>query len=131
MTNKEIHKKHKKINGNYCNPNNGRDGKNLTDDWAKVTCERCHNKKEKFEFFEEIKTPLDLINAIVPEHDRTSCSDDNIENGFYSSTEHTRCSRCTMLQTLKQGKMPKSHTSYLSTTINTKLSKKELEFLQQ
>jgi hypothetical protein len=55
---------------------------------------------------------LELINIIQPEHTRTSCDDDNLYNGFNSSEKHTRCLRCTLLQVLKEGKLPKSH--YLS-----------------
>lgn len=54
-------------------------------------------------------TAKQLIDLILPEHERTSCSDDNIENGFYSrngETWHGRCSRCMMLEILKSGKLP-------------------------
>jgi hypothetical protein len=55
-------------------------------------------------------TALELINIICPEHSRTSCSDENINNGFYHSyeldepistisNEHMpRCTRCALLQ---------------------------------
>jgi hypothetical protein len=50
---------------------------------------------------------LELINIICPEHDRTSCSDENISNGFYFEDEFNttisrsyfpRCSRCALLE---------------------------------
>lgn len=53
---------------------------------------------------------LELVNIICPEHTRTSCSDDNIDNGFYHkfvdtedsttiiSKHHPRCSRCALLE---------------------------------
>ncbi len=48
----------------------------------------------------------EFIDFIKPEHDRTSCSDDNISNGFYFEDEeetvsvkyHYRCTRCALLQ---------------------------------
>ena len=103
--------------------------------YQKLTSEGSKKRQEEWRNlvkcgFQEMKTiitPKDLIDKLCPEHDRTSCSDNNIQNGFYSSTEHTRCSRCTMLQTLKEGKMPESHTGYYSVTIDVKISKKELK----
>lgn len=52
---------------------------------------------------------MGFINIIAPEHCRTSCDDENIYNGLYSSSGHTRCIRCTLLQILKKGKKPKDH----------------------
>jgi hypothetical protein len=54
----------------------------------------------------------ELIDIIAPVHSRTSCSDENIANGFYhkSSNEwekeykvisnkyHARCTRCALLE---------------------------------
>jgi hypothetical protein len=47
----------------------------------------------------------ELIDIIYPNHDRTSCSDDNIYNGFYfddygtiSTEYYHRCKRCALLQ---------------------------------
>ena len=58
-------------------------------------------------------TAIELINIIAPEHSRTSCSDENICNGFYhecieewgtfvptntiSAEYHERCARCALL----------------------------------
>ena len=37
--------------------------------------------------------------AVFPEHDRTSCSDDNVANGFYSRSDNgPRCTRCALLE---------------------------------
>ncbi|WP_439132502.1 hypothetical protein [Polaribacter sp.] len=39
-----------------------------------------------------------------PEHDRTSCSDDDLNNGFHSrgdGTWHGRCTRCMWLEIAK------------------------------
>lgn len=49
---------------------------------------------------------IDLINIICPEHSRTSCSDENIDNGFYfdedmesiSIKHYHRCNRCALLE---------------------------------
>lgn len=57
-------------------------------------------------------TATELINIIAPEHTRTSCSDDNIGNGFYHKSSEEwdnnytvitkkyipRCSRCALLE---------------------------------
>jgi hypothetical protein len=58
----------------------------------------------------------ELIDIIAPEHSRTSCSDENIANGFYfeydSNTISNKyivgCSRCALLQ-LSNGKAVDSH----------------------
>lgn len=56
-------------------------------------------------------TAIELINIIAPEHSRTSCSDENICNGFYhvdteeweigyktiSTQYHEGCARCALL----------------------------------
>jgi hypothetical protein len=48
---------------------------------------------------------IDLINLIQPEHSRTSCSDENIFNGFYVEDNGVinpkypyRCKRCALLE---------------------------------
>ena len=49
---------------------------------------------------------IELINIICPEHTRTSCSDENLNNGFsfeddyetISLLYHPRCSRCALLE---------------------------------
>jgi hypothetical protein len=51
-------------------------------------------------------TAKELIDIIRPIHRRTSCSDDNIANGFYleedgvtiSRKHHQRCTRCALLE---------------------------------
>ena len=48
----------------------------------------------------------EFIDFICPEHGRTSCSDDNISNGFYleedgetiSQNYYHRCVRCALLE---------------------------------
>jgi hypothetical protein len=49
-----------------------------------------------------VMTTKEFINLICPEHTRTSCSDDNISNGFYFEEDREtispqyfhRCGRC-------------------------------------
>lgn len=46
---------------------------------------------------------IELLNIIRPEHDRTSCSDENIFNGFHTATGfHPRCRRCALLQIINR-----------------------------
>jgi hypothetical protein len=51
----------------------------------------------------KIKTAKQLLDFIYPQHDRTSCSDDTICNGFYSrdSDGFGRCTRCMYLELLR------------------------------
>lgn len=51
----------------------------------------------------------EFIDIMCPEHDRTSCSDEATDNGFFSrngSTWHGRCRRCMWLEVLQDGKVP-------------------------
>lgn len=70
-------------------------------------------------------TALELLNIIQPEHNRTSCSDDELNNGFYSNNGYTRCFRCTVLEIIKKGYMPKSHSLSCDFSIDDKLARKE------
>ena len=53
-----------------------------------------------------METIKDFIDFIYPDHDRTSCSDDNISNGFYLEEDgetinkkyYHRCVRCALLE---------------------------------
>ena len=66
---------------------------------------------------------LELVNIIRPEHDRTSCDDKNLNNGFYSNSGFTRCARCTLLQIIGTGNMPKSHSlDLMSFKIDNKMA---------
>jgi hypothetical protein len=54
-------------------------------------------------------TALEFVNLIQPKHDRTSCSDTNQGNGFYSrngETWHGRCTRCMYLELIDAGGVP-------------------------
>lgn len=53
----------------------------------------------------------EFIDIICPDHTRTSCSDDNIANGFYTEDDMTiisvlrpRCGRCALLE-IENGKV--------------------------
>ena len=71
-------------------------------------------------------TAKELVDIIQPNHHRTSCSDKKIYNGFYSSTTHTRCGRCTLLQILKEGRLPESHViPYIPCSIDEKKVREE------
>jgi len=51
---------------------------------------------------------IDFINIIQPEHDRTSCDDENTNNGFFSkgTSWYGRCTRCMYLEIIKGNKLP-------------------------
>lgn len=68
---------------------------------------------------------LELINIIAPKHGRTGCSDEDLNNGFYSNDGYTRCGRCTLLEILKEGYLPKSHEGLIEFKINDKKANKE------
>jgi len=55
-----------------------------------------------------IETAKDLLDFIYPEHDRTTCSDNNLNNGFYSRNEDGfgRCTRCMYLELLSGSELP-------------------------
>jgi hypothetical protein len=58
----------------------------------------------------EAMEAIDFINLICPEHTRTSCSDKDQNNGFYSrngDTWHGRCTRCMYLEIIENGGVPK------------------------
>jgi hypothetical protein len=58
---------------------------------------------------------LEFLNIILPEHDRTSCSDEDLQNGFWSRRGYNdkgdwqgRCRRCMSLQIIdKDEDVPK------------------------
>jgi hypothetical protein len=58
---------------------------------------------------------IEFLNIILPEHDRTSCDDNEIQNGFWSSYGYNeegkwqgRCRRCMALQIInKDEDLPK------------------------
>lgn len=50
----------------------------------------------------KINTPFELVNVIAREHDRTSCSDNDLQNSPYVNNENGkvyshRCKRCLLL----------------------------------
>ncbi len=55
-------------------------------------------------------TAKEFINLIRPDHDRTSCSDEDISNGFYTRDGekwHGRCTRCLYLEIINGDNLPK------------------------
>lgn len=60
----------------------------------------------------EQMTALEFIDLINPEHGRTSCSDEDINNGFYTrngETWHGRCRRCLMLEIANGRSIPEDY----------------------
>ena len=57
-------------------------------------------------------TTIEFINIIAPEHGRTSCSDEDINNSFYFDEDkkeqgRSRCIRCSLLKIVElDGKLP-------------------------
>ena len=51
----------------------------------------------------------EFVDIICPTHDRSSCSDEDLQNGFYSNDHFTRCARCTLLSVIRDRSLPKSH----------------------
>lgn len=54
-------------------------------------------------------TAKELIDIICPTHDRSSCSDEDLQNGFNSNDHFTRCGRCTLLCVLRDRSLPENH----------------------
>jgi hypothetical protein len=53
-------------------------------------------------------TARELVDLLCPKHDRTSCSDDNINNGFDAGSHGLpRCSRCALLEIVESKYIPK------------------------
>jgi len=55
---------------------------------------------------------LEFINIVEPEHSRTSCSDTDLQNGFYSQdgkSYHCRCKRCMYLEVLNGIEIPEDY----------------------
>lgn len=52
----------------------------------------------------------EFLNIICPNHGRTSCNDDDLNNGFYSyighESWHGRCTRCILLQIINGEEIP-------------------------
>jgi hypothetical protein len=46
------------------------------------------------------------INRVAPEHDKTSCSDENMNNARYAAHDFGGCYRCTLLRAAKEENEP-------------------------
>ncbi len=61
-------------------------------------------------------TAREFIDLVVPEHGRTSCSDEDRSNGFFTRGNgdkwHGRCTRCMYLEILDEGVVPKGFEHY-------------------
>lgn len=53
-------------------------------------------------------TANELVDKMQPYHSRTSCSDSNLDNGFYSYDDEGRyrCRRCALLQAARGDRIP-------------------------
>lgn len=55
-------------------------------------------------------TALEFINILQPEHGRTSCSDEDVNNGFYTRLGapdwYGRCTRCLYLEIIAGVEIP-------------------------
>ena len=47
-----------------------------------------------------------IVDALAPEHDRTSCTDENLNNGHGTETRLPRCRRCQLLKAQQRGSWP-------------------------
>lgn len=56
-------------------------------------------KQEAAAFLEKIRENKDFILSLF-EHDRTSCSDNHIANGYMSDYGYARCSKCFLTELL-------------------------------
>lgn len=56
-------------------------------------------KQEAAEFIEKLRENKDFILSLF-EHERTSCSDAHIANGYMSSCGYARCTKCFLTELL-------------------------------
>lgn len=62
-------------------------------------------KESTLKFFKSLT--IEQVNFIAPEHGRTSCSDENLINGWYSAEYNKpRCNRCALLQAMLERHHP-------------------------
>lgn len=48
----------------------------------------------------------ELVDLLIPEHGRTSCSDDALNNGIETDDGNFRCSRCALLDLVEGNVSP-------------------------
>lgn len=69
---------------------------------------------KKIEVFRDMErvddmTAKEFIDLMMPNHGRSSCSDEDPQNCFYSrngETWHGRCTRCMYLQIIREKEVP-------------------------
>lgn len=66
---------------------------------------RIDANNKKLELLRKVLT-REMLDALLPEHGRTSCSDDNRVNGF--RCHRVRCTRCALLDFLEDEYTPSS-----------------------
>jgi hypothetical protein len=85
---------------------------------------------EQASFLTQLLKP-GLIDALAPEHARTSCSDHMLTNGGYTQESQggeyfvPRCTRCFLLTILKENKWPREYRLDISIAINLPWSRKK------
>jgi hypothetical protein len=48
-----------------------------------------------------------FVDEIAPNHDRTSCSDEDLHgNQYFNETGYPRCTRCALLHRIRTGEFP-------------------------
>lgn len=59
----------------------------------------------------DMTEPKGVVDLLFPEHGRTSCSDENLANGFESNGHHEppRCARCALLELLNDPGLMRDH----------------------
>jgi hypothetical protein len=69
-----------------------------TEEARRVQLEEQAKDERTARFFKNLSN--DMLDALEPEHNRVSCSDSNLINGFGSTVPETsvRCTRCALIQ---------------------------------
>lgn len=74
-----------------------------TEEAAAKAAEKERLRVARARVIEELVTE-EFVNLFQPEHQRTSCSDKNLDNGYGShSSGGYRCLRCALLQAVRYG----------------------------
>lgn len=76
-------------------------------DEIKVKINELEEAKDNFhnEYIDQLNSwlTLELINQTCPDHDRSSCNDNDLSNGFIKENHtYPQCHRCYLLRVLKE-----------------------------